>query len=193
MQTPQDVERMRRLHGMGWSQRAIARELGCCPCVKRHPLLVCIASLQQLSDQGWCINGCQWVSQRSGGSDRRKPPAAAAGPDRQTRRTALEAARRLYGGLSGIGKRRLLDELQVLTGYHRKSLLRQLNRPDPPVPVDPTDPAAAAKPHHRRRYGPEVVEALVPAVGGKRSAVRQAPAGVAAAAGGVPREPRERT
>jgi transposase len=30
MQTPQDVERMRRLLGTGWSQRAIARELGCC-------------------------------------------------------------------------------------------------------------------------------------------------------------------
>ena len=26
MQTPQDVEQMRSLHGMGWSQRAIARE-----------------------------------------------------------------------------------------------------------------------------------------------------------------------
>jgi len=29
----------------------------------------------------------------------------------------------------GIGKRRLLDELQELTGYHRKSLLRLRNRP----------------------------------------------------------------
>jgi hypothetical protein len=31
MQTPLDVEQMRMLHGLGWSQRAIARELGCCP------------------------------------------------------------------------------------------------------------------------------------------------------------------
>ncbi len=38
MQTPQDVERMRRLHGMGWSQRAIARELGCCPRTVRRYL-----------------------------------------------------------------------------------------------------------------------------------------------------------
>jgi transposase len=38
MQTPQDVEQMRRLHGMGWSQRAIARELGCCPRTVRRYL-----------------------------------------------------------------------------------------------------------------------------------------------------------
>ncbi|MFM7513797.1 MAG: helix-turn-helix domain-containing protein, partial [Cyanobium sp.] len=38
MQTPEDVERMRRLHGMGWSQRAIARELGCCPRTVRRYL-----------------------------------------------------------------------------------------------------------------------------------------------------------
>jgi hypothetical protein len=31
MQTPQDAERMRRLHGMGWSQRAIAREWAVAP------------------------------------------------------------------------------------------------------------------------------------------------------------------
>ncbi|MFM7754435.1 MAG: IS21 family transposase [Cyanobium sp.] len=38
MQTPQDVEQMRRLHRMGWSQRAIARELGCCPRTVRRYL-----------------------------------------------------------------------------------------------------------------------------------------------------------
>jgi DNA-binding NarL/FixJ family response regulator len=38
MQTPEDVERMRRLHGMGWSQRAIAREVGCCPRTVRRYL-----------------------------------------------------------------------------------------------------------------------------------------------------------
>lgn len=87
----------------------------------------------------------------------------AAGNDRQSRRLALEAARRRYGGLSSAGKRRLLDEMQELTGYHRKSLLRLLNRPDS-VPL--SEPGGAAgesvKPHHRRRYGPDVVEALVP-------------------------------
>lgn len=76
---------------------------------------------------------------------------------------ALEAARRRYGGLSSAGKRRLLDELQELTGYHRKSLLRLLNRPDPPTAAELGGaPAEPEKPHHRRRYGPDVVEALVP-------------------------------
>ncbi|MFM7515032.1 MAG: transposase, partial [Cyanobium sp.] len=75
----------------------------------------------------------------------------------------MEAARRRYGGLSAAGKRRLLDELQELTGYHRKSLLRLLNRPDPPTAAQLDGaPAEPEKPHHRRRYGPEVVEALVP-------------------------------
>ncbi len=87
----------------------------------------------------------------------------AAGNDRQSRRLALEAARRRYGGLSAAGKRRLLDELQELTGYHRKSLLRLLNRPDPLPPSEPGGASAEpVKPHHRRRYGPDVVEALVP-------------------------------
>ena len=60
----------------------------------------------------------------------------AAGNDRQRRRVAMEAARRRYGGLSAAGKRRLLDDLQELTGYHRKSLLRLLNRPDPAAPLE---------------------------------------------------------
>jgi hypothetical protein len=33
-----------------------------------------------------------------------------------------------YQSLSRTGKQRLQDELQALTGYHRKSLLRQLNQ-----------------------------------------------------------------
>ncbi|MFM9101187.1 MAG: transposase, partial [Cyanobium sp.] len=75
----------------------------------------------------------------------------------------MEAARRRYGALSAAGKRRLLDELQELTGYHRKSLLRLLNRPEPPTAAQPDGaPAEHERPHHRRRYGPEVVEALVP-------------------------------
>lgn len=38
MRTPQEVEQMRKLHGMGWSQRAIAREVGCCPRTVRRYL-----------------------------------------------------------------------------------------------------------------------------------------------------------
>ena len=97
------------------------------------------------------------------GNDRSRPPAAAAGNDRQRRRAALDAARRRYRGLSVIGKRRLLDELQELTGYHRKSLLRLLNRPEPVAVAEPGGSLLQPdKPHHRRRYGPEVLEALVP-------------------------------
>ena len=97
------------------------------------------------------------------GNDRSKPPAAAAGNDRQRRGAALDAARRRYRGLSVIGKRPLLDELQELTGYHRKSLLRLLNRPEPVAVAEPGGSLLQPdKPHHRRRYGPEVVEALVP-------------------------------
>ena len=97
------------------------------------------------------------------GNDRCRPPAAAAGNDRQRRGAALDAARRRYRGLSVIGKRRLLDELQELTGFHRKSLLRLLNRPEPVAVAEPGGSLLQPdKPHHRRRYGPEVVEALVP-------------------------------
>ena len=97
------------------------------------------------------------------GNDRSRPPAAAAGNGRQRRGAALDAARRRYRGLSVIGKRRLLDELQELTGYHRKSLLRLLNRPEPVAVAEPGGSLLQPdKPHHRRRYGPEVVEALVP-------------------------------
>ena len=97
------------------------------------------------------------------GNDRCRPPAAAPGNDRQRRGAALDAARRRYRGLSVIGKRRLLDELQELTGYHRKSLLRLLNRPEPVAVAEPGGSLLQPdKPHHRRRYGPEVVEALVP-------------------------------
>jgi len=93
----------------------------------------------------------------------------AAGPDPQRRRAALEAARQRYGGLSAAGKRRLLDELQGITGYHRKSLLRLLNRKGPAAALavdaacgEQGEPAAALKPHPRRRYGQEAAVALVP-------------------------------
>lgn len=93
----------------------------------------------------------------------------AAGPDPQRRRAALEAARQRYGGLGAAGKRRLLDELQGITGYHRKSLLRLLNRKGPAAALavdaacgEQGEPAAALKPHPRRRYGQEAAAALVP-------------------------------
>ena len=68
---------------------------------------------------------------------------------------ALRAAAARYLSLSRAGKQQLLDELQALTGYHRKSLLRRLNqRAD--------QQQSSLRGQHRRRYGPEVVEALVP-------------------------------
>jgi hypothetical protein len=72
----------------------------------------------------------------------------------------MGAARQRYGGLSAAGKKALVDELVVITGYHRKSVLRSLNR-------KPATGAAEAREaqrerHHRCVYGPEVVEALVP-------------------------------
>jgi hypothetical protein len=88
----------------------------------------------------------------------------AAGPDPQRRRAALEAARLRYGGLSATGKKKLLDELELLTGYHRKSLLRLLNRRPAPTPdgVGAMEEPSELKPHPRRRYGPEAAAALVP-------------------------------
>ena len=68
---------------------------------------------------------------------------------------AINAAAARYQSLSRAGKQLLLNELQALTGYHRKSLLRRLNqRPD--------QRQSSLRGQHRRRYGPEVVEALVP-------------------------------
>jgi len=94
-------------------------------------------------------------------ADRRE--VGAAGTDPQRRRAALEAARQRYGGLTTAGKRKVLDELEAITGYHRKSLLRLLNRKaaSPAESQGPID-QAALKPHPRRRYGPEAAAALVP-------------------------------
>ena len=95
-------------------------------------------------------------------SDRRA--AVASAPDPSRKRAALEAARLRYGRLSASGKRTLLDELELLTGYHRKSLLRLLNRRHSPEPGGEmnTKPDAEPKPHPRRRYGLEAAAALVP-------------------------------
>ncbi|WP_246833835.1 hypothetical protein [Synechococcus sp. CB0101] len=68
---------------------------------------------------------------------------------------AISAASERYRSLSRAWKQRLLDELEALSGYHRKSLLRRLNQR--------TDQQQSSRRgQHRRRYGPEVVEALVP-------------------------------
>ena len=68
---------------------------------------------------------------------------------------AISAATARYRSLSRTGKQLLLDELQALTGYHRKSLLRRLNQ-------QLEQQQASLRGQHRRRYGPEVVEALLP-------------------------------
>ena len=68
---------------------------------------------------------------------------------------ALIAAAARYRSLTPAGKQLLLNELQALTGYHRKSLLRRLNQ-------QPDQQQTSLRGQHRRRYGPEVVEALVP-------------------------------
>ena len=52
-----------------------------------------------------------------------------------------------------------MDELVLITGYHRKSVLRALNRVEPSTS---DGGSSGEKRHHRCRYGPEVVEALVP-------------------------------
>ena len=105
------------------------------------------------------------MTQGSARINRRQPLVLPGGIDRQRRRAALEAARKRYVGLSAIGKQRLLDELQELTGYHRKSLLRLLNRPEPMAAAEPGGSLPQPdKTHHRRRYGPEVVEVLLVAI-----------------------------
>ncbi len=53
-----------------------------------------------------------------------------------------------------------MDELVLITGYHRKSVLRALNRK--PTPADGDGACAELHRHHRCRYGSEVMEALVP-------------------------------
>jgi hypothetical protein len=72
----------------------------------------------------------------------------------------MGAAHQRYGDLSPPGKKALVDELVVITGYHRKSMLRALNRK--PITADGDGACAEPYRHHRCRYGPEVMEALVP-------------------------------
>ena len=88
----------------------------------------------------------------------------AAGPDPQRRRAALESARQGYRCRNDLGKKKLLNELELLTGYHRKSILRLLNlRPSPtPDGVDVMEEKSELKPHLRRRYSPEAAAALLP-------------------------------
>jgi hypothetical protein len=81
----------------------------------------------------------------------------------------MEAARQRYGGLRAAGKRRLFDELQGITGYHRKSLFRLLNWKAPAaaaaadaVSGEQGKTSAALKPNPQRWYGEEAAAALVP-------------------------------
>ena len=92
------------------------------------------------------------AAKRAGDASWRREVGAAS-PDPQRRRVALEAARLRYGGLGAAGKKKLLDELELLTGYHRKSLLRLLNGLPSPTPdgVDAMDEKSELKPHPRRR------------------------------------------
>lgn len=64
------------------------------------------------------------------------------------------------GGLSASGKKALVDKLVVITGYHRKSVLCALSRKT--IPADGDGDCAEPYRHHRCRYGPEVMKALVP-------------------------------
>jgi len=57
--------------------------------------------------------------------------------------------------LSPTGKQRLLDQLQALASYHRKSLLHRSNQQS-------DQQQTSLRGQHRNRYGPEVVDALVP-------------------------------
>ena len=74
----------------------------------------------------------------------------------------MEAASLRYLGLRAAGKKNLLDELDLLTGFHPKSLLLLLNRRPSPTPdgVDAMEEKSGLKPHPRRRYGPEAAVAL---------------------------------
>ncbi|MCP9892148.1 hypothetical protein KBY57_13970 [Cyanobium sp. Aljojuca 7D2] len=58
----------------------------------------------------------------------------------------------------------MLDKLELLTGYYRKSLLRLLNRHPSPTPdgVEAMEEKGELKPHPCRRYGPEAAAAQVP-------------------------------
>ena len=97
---------------------------------------------------------------RAAGRSVEKRKGRVAGPDPQRRRAAMGAAHQRYGGLSAAGKKALVDELVVITGYHRKSVLRALNRR--PISADGDGISGEPQRHHRCRYGPEVMEALVP-------------------------------
>ncbi len=57
-----------------------------------------------------------------------KQKGRAAGSNPLRRRAAMGAAHLRYEGLSAAGKKALVDELVVINGHHRKSVLRALNR-----------------------------------------------------------------
>jgi len=57
------------------------------------------------------------------------------------------AAHQRYGGLSAAGKKALVDELVVIIGYHRKLVLRALDRI--PISADGDDISGEPHRHHR--------------------------------------------
>jgi hypothetical protein len=75
----------------------------------------------------------------------------------------MVAAHQRYGGLSAAVKKTLIDELVALTGYHRKSILRALNRTASQADAESGEGRHQRHQRHQRcRYGPEVLEALIP-------------------------------
>jgi hypothetical protein len=62
--------------------------------------------------------------------------------------------------VSELGKTTLVNELVVLTGYHRKSILRALKRAVTGTDVEASE--GRSDKHYRCRYGPELLEALMP-------------------------------
>jgi hypothetical protein len=84
---------------------------------------------------------------RAAGQSVEKRKGRKAGSDPQRRRAAMGAAHLRYGGLSAAGKKALVHELVVITGYHRKSVLRALNRR--PISVDGDDISGEPHRHHR--------------------------------------------
>jgi hypothetical protein len=108
------------------------------------------------------------------------PPTGKAGPEKKSsRRAIIAAAATHYSDLSWAERRRLVDELMRLSGYHRKHILRLLRQArtlasqagEDSTEIKsggPGEQASAGVAFPRRQrpsrviYGPLVVDALVP-------------------------------
>ena len=73
----------------------------------------------------------------------------------------LEAVSTRYGGAARSERSRILDEFAAVTGYHRKHAIRLLASlgEREKGELHTADPARAGS--QRRRYGPEVCNALI--------------------------------